>query len=97
MKGVTFFRYINLYTVSFKAGHAVRHYATSRKAAGSRTDEVKDFFFNLPNPSGRNRPWWVTHPLTEMSTRCREIMFLGSRAWLLREADNLTSICEPIV
>jgi hypothetical protein len=31
-----------------------------------------------------------TQPLTEMSTRSREIMFLGSRA------DNLTAICEPI-
>jgi hypothetical protein len=26
-----------------------------RKVAGSKPDEV--FFFNLPNPSGRTRPW----------------------------------------
>jgi hypothetical protein len=31
------------------------HYATDRKVAGSISDEV--IFKNLPNPSGRNRPW----------------------------------------
>jgi hypothetical protein len=30
----------------------LRNYATSRKVAGSRLDEVN--FSNLPNPSGRN-------------------------------------------
>jgi hypothetical protein len=38
-----------------------------------------------------------TKPLTEMSTRCRKIMFLGSRARPVRRADNLAAICEPIV
>jgi hypothetical protein len=33
----------------------LRHYATSRKVAGSRPDEVN--FFSSPNPSGRTRPW----------------------------------------
>jgi hypothetical protein len=33
------------------AGHVV----TSRKVAGSRPDEVT--FLNVPNPSGRTRPW----------------------------------------
>jgi hypothetical protein len=33
----------------------LRHYATSRKVAGSRHDEV-NLFFNLPTPSGRIRP-----------------------------------------
>jgi hypothetical protein len=41
-------------------GHAVaywlRHYATSRKVAGSRPDEM-NFFFNLHNPSGDTTPW----------------------------------------
>jgi hypothetical protein len=50
------------------------------------------FFLNLPNPSSRNRPWGFTQPLTEMSTRSREIMFLGSRARPVRKADNLTTM-----
>jgi hypothetical protein len=41
-------------------GHAVvywlRRYAISRKVAGSITDEVIEFFFNLPNSSSRTRP-----------------------------------------
>jgi hypothetical protein len=52
-------------------GHAVakwlRHYATSRKVAGSRPDEV--VFSNLPNPSGSSMALGSTQPLTEMSTR----------------------------
>jgi hypothetical protein len=43
------------------------HYATSRKAAGSRPDEVD--YLNLPNPSGRTIALGSTQPLTEMSTR----------------------------
>jgi hypothetical protein len=43
------------------------HYATSRKVAGSRLDEVD--FFNLPNPSSRTMALGSTQPLTEMSTR----------------------------
>jgi hypothetical protein len=40
----------------------------------------------------------VTQPLTEMSTRnIKIIMFLGSKVWLVRRADNLTAICELIV
>jgi hypothetical protein len=46
----------------------LRHYATSRKVAGSSPDEV-DFFFNLPNPSSRTMALGSTQPLTEMSTR----------------------------
>jgi hypothetical protein len=37
-----------------------------------------------------------TQSLTEMSTRSRNIMFLGIRALPVRRADNLTAICEPI-
>jgi hypothetical protein len=33
----------------------LRHYATNRKVTGSIPDEVT--FSNLPNPSGRTRPW----------------------------------------
>jgi hypothetical protein len=32
-----------------------------------------------------------------MSTRSIKIMFLGSKARLVRRADNLTAIYEPIV
>jgi hypothetical protein len=38
-----------------------------------------------------------TQPLTEMGTRSRKIIFLGSRAQPVHMADNLTAICEPIV
>jgi hypothetical protein len=54
-------------------------------------------FLNLPNPSGRTRPWGSLKPLTEMSTRNRKIMLLRSKVWLVRRDDNLTAIYEPIV
>jgi hypothetical protein len=39
-----------------------------------------------------------TQPRTEMSTRnIKIIMFLRSKVRLVRKADNLTAICEPIV
>jgi hypothetical protein len=39
-----------------------------------------------------------TQPLTEMSTRnIKIIRFLGSKVRLVRRADNLTAIYEPIV
>jgi hypothetical protein len=67
----------------------LRRYATSRKVAGSTPDEVIFFFFNLPNPSGRTRPWGFTQPLTEMNTRnIKTIMFLGSKVRRVRMADN---------
>jgi hypothetical protein len=55
-------------TVTQRLRSWLRHYATSRKVAGSSHDEV-DFFFNLPNPSSRTMALGSTHPLTEMSTR----------------------------
>jgi hypothetical protein len=45
----------------------LRHYATSRKVAGSIPDEVIGFF-NGPNPSSRTVTLGSTQPLTEMST-----------------------------
>jgi hypothetical protein len=48
-------------------------------------------FFNLPNPSG------FTQPLTQISTKGRKVMFLGSKARPVRRADNLPAICELIV
>jgi hypothetical protein len=50
----------------------------------------------FPNPSSRTMAA-MTQPLTEMSTRSRKIMFLGSKARPVRRADNLTAICEPTV
>jgi hypothetical protein len=67
------------------------HYAASLNVAGSRPDEVNEFFSNLLNPSGR------TKSLIEMSTRIKNIMFLGNKALPVLRADNLTAICEPIV
>jgi hypothetical protein len=51
---------------------------------------------NSPNPSGRTRPLGSLS-LTEMSTRSRKIMFLGSRTRPVRRSHNLTAICEPTV
>jgi hypothetical protein len=45
-----------------------RHYATSRKVAGSNPKEVIEFF-NLRNPSSRTMALGSTQPLTEISTR----------------------------
>jgi hypothetical protein len=73
----------------------LRHYATSRKVAGSIPDEVIGFFFffDLPNPSSRTMALGSTQPLTEMSTK----NLLGGKGRLARKADNLIAICEPIV
>jgi hypothetical protein len=40
---------------------------------------------------------WVHSLLTEMNTRSRKIMCLGSKVRPVRMADNLAVICEPIV
>jgi hypothetical protein len=50
-------------------------------------------FFNLPNPSSHNMALGSTHPLTEMSTR----KIPGCKRQRACKADNLTTICEPIV
>jgi hypothetical protein len=55
------------------------------------------FFFNLANSYVHTRPWGFTQPQTEMSTRSRKIMFLGSRERPMNRADKITVICEPIV
>jgi hypothetical protein len=70
----------------------LRHYATIQKVAGSIPDEVTGFF-NLPNPSSCTVALGSTQPLKEMSTR----NLPGSKGKLVRKADNLTAICEPII
>jgi hypothetical protein len=46
-------------------------------------------FFNVLNLSGRTRPRGLLS-VTEMSTRSRKIMFLGSRTWPVYRADSST-------
>jgi hypothetical protein len=68
------------------------HYVTSREMAVSISDEITGFF-NLPNPSSTTMTLGSTQPLTEMSTR----KLPGGKGPLTRKADNLTTICGPIV
>jgi hypothetical protein len=49
-----------------------RHYAASRKVAGSIPDEVIEFFFYLSNPTSFSMALGFTQPLIEMSTRNRK-------------------------
>jgi hypothetical protein len=70
----------------------LRHYASSRKVAGSSPDEVIGFF-NWPNPSSRIMVLVSTRPLTEMSTR----NLPGGKGRPTCKADKLTAICQPIV
>jgi hypothetical protein len=42
-------------------------------------------------------PGGFAQPLTEMSTRSLQIMFLRSKVRPERRADNLAATCEPIV
>jgi hypothetical protein len=69
----------------------LRHYATSRKVAGSIPDVVAGLF-SWPNPSSLTMPLVSTQPLTEMSTR----NFPGGEELPTRKVDNPTAICEPI-
>jgi hypothetical protein len=67
------------------------------KPEGRRFETRWGEMFNLPNPSGRTRPWGFSQPLTEMSTRRREIMVLGSKVRPVRGANNLSTTYESIV
>jgi hypothetical protein len=70
----------------------LRHYATSRKVAGSIPGEVIGFF-NWSNPSSHTMALGLTQPLTEVSTR----NLPGSKGLPARMADRLTAICESIL
>jgi hypothetical protein len=50
-------------------------------------------FFNLPNPSSRTMALGSTQSVTEMSTRNLPL----GKGRPAHKADNLTTICEPIV
>jgi hypothetical protein len=70
----------------------LRHYAASRKVAGSIPDEVIGFS-SWHNRFNYTIALWSTQPLKEMSTR----NLPGSKGRQARKSDNLTAICEPIV
>jgi hypothetical protein len=69
-----------------------RHYATSRKVAGSIPNEVIEIFYYL-NFSSRTMTLGSTQPLTKMSTS----NLSGGKRWPASKTDNLTAISEPIV
>jgi hypothetical protein len=71
--------------MSTRQRSSLRHYATSRKVAGSIPDDVIRFF-NLPICQS-------SQPLTEMSTR----NLPGGKGRPAHKAESLTAICEPIV
>jgi hypothetical protein len=58
---------------------------------GLSPDEVD--FFNLPNPSNHTMALGSIQSLTQMSTR----NLPGGKGRLVRTADNLPAMCEPIV
>jgi hypothetical protein len=58
---------------------------------GSSPNEVDCFY--LPNLSSCTMALGLTQPLAEMSTR----NLPGGKGWPAGKADNLTTICEPIV
>jgi hypothetical protein len=58
------------YTDSTRQRSALKRYATSRKVAGSNSDEVIGFF-NLPNPSSHTMALWLIQPLTEMTHKAQ--------------------------
>jgi hypothetical protein len=70
----------------------LRHFATSRKVAGSNPDETIGVF-NLPNPSSSTTTLGSTPPLTDMSIK----NLPGDEGRPARKAANLTANCEPIV
>jgi hypothetical protein len=64
---VSFFRITYCFTTDLRLSSWLRHYAISRKVAGSIPDIIG--FFNLPCPSSHTMALGSTQPLTEMSTR----------------------------
>jgi hypothetical protein len=79
----------NVYIIRYYSW--LRHYATSRKVEDSILNEVIGFFNQL-DPSSHTMALGSAQPLIEMSTRN-----LGIKEWTACKADNLTTICEPIV
>jgi hypothetical protein len=70
----------------------LRHCVKSWKVLGSIPDEVIGFLSG-PNPSSRTMALGSTQLLTEMSTR----YLPEDKEWSARDADDLSTICEPLV
>jgi hypothetical protein len=68
LKSIIHLILVPLYIWSTRWRSWLRHYATSRKVAGSIPDEVIGFF-SWPNPSSCTMALGSTQPLTETSTR----------------------------
>jgi hypothetical protein len=72
-----------------------RHYATCRKVAGSKPDEVDGFLKNyIILPAALDLGVYSTSNRNDYQ---KEKMVLGSRAWSMRDDHKLAAICEPIV
>jgi hypothetical protein len=70
----------------------LRQYVTSRKVAGSRPDgDIKNFQFTYSFYSCYDPEVYSASKVNEYQK-----MFLWSKAWPTRNADNLTAIYEPI-
>jgi hypothetical protein len=63
-----------------------------REVAGLIPDEM-DLFFNLHKPSKSTMALGSTQPLTEITAR----NLPAGKGRPAQKADNLTTICEPIV
>jgi hypothetical protein len=70
----------------------LRHYARSRKVAGSIPDEIIKFL-NWPNTSSSIMAQGSTQPVTVMNIR----NLPGGKGRPAHTADNLSPNCEPIV
>jgi hypothetical protein len=68
------------------------HYDTSWKVAGSIPNKVIEFSNSNSLPS-RTMALETTQPLTEIGAR----NLPGGKGRLVRKADNLTAIYEPVV
>jgi hypothetical protein len=79
--------YTNIHTYTW-------HYATSWKVSGSKIYEV---IFKFTSSFRPRYALGFTQPLPEISTRSIKIMFVGSKVRPVLKADNITTICEPIV
>jgi hypothetical protein len=80
---------IFLHSTASRSNLGSTHYATNRKVAGSRPDEVD--FYNLTNPSGRTMALGVG----SASNRVPGILKKkpGGKGRPARRADNLAAIC----
>jgi hypothetical protein len=67
------------------------------KQEGRGFETRRGEFLNLPNFSGRIRPWVHSASNRNEYQKQKIIMLLGSKVRPVRRADNLTAICEPIV